>query len=362
MKGGEQMARTKENIIRESMNSPKKIDTKIKFIIPLSEQQFDSNKHQYQCSCCGHGFITQKNNFQKSNSPLFQSNDGYLPWCKECSDKYYHLLCELYMGNQEHAIEHFCQQADWVYDENPLLAARDSESGHKDRTRLSHYAAKKNINVGGRKTYIDTLKYLYKNNQAGIIRTISDANNHAKAKLKTVNFFGTGFTDDDYIYLQEQYTDWTTRCECKTKTQEEVFKRICFKQLEILKATRDGRDTKDLDKTLQDDMDTAGIKPKQNNADALSEAQTFGTLLAKWETEKPLPEIDKELEDVDKIGLYIDVFFRGHLAKMMGLKNGLSNLYNKFIKKYTVEKPEYDGDEDNEALFDAIFGNSTEDK
>ena len=110
--------------------------------------------------------------------------------------------------------------------------------------------------------------------------------------------------------------------------------------MEILKANRLGLDTKDLDKTFQDYLDTANLKPKQNNLDALSDAQTFGTLLAKWENERPLPEIDEELKDVDKLGLYIDVFFRGHLAKMMGLKNGLSNLYNKFIKKYT-KKPKY---------------------
>ena len=89
----------------------------------------------------------------------------------------------------------------------------------------------------------------------------------------------------------------------------------------------------------------------------MSDAQTLGTLIQKWENEKPLPDIDPELQDVDRIGLYIDVFFKGHLAKMMGLKNGLSNLYNKFMKKYTVEKPEYKDDENNEALFDAIFGN-----
>ena len=65
------------------------------------------------------------------------------------------------------------------------------------------------------------------------------------------------------------------------------------------------------------------------------------------------------MQDVDKIGQYIDVFFRGHLAKMMGLKNGLSNIYTKYMKKYTVERPEYEGDEDNEALFDAIFGGDT---
>ena len=31
---------------------------------------------------------------------------------------------------------------------------------------------------------------------------------------------------------------------------------------------------------------------------------------------------------------------------------------NKFMKKYTVEKPEYDDVENSEVLFDAIFGNS----
>ena len=43
---------------------------------------------------------------------------------------------------------------------------------------------------------------------------------------------------------------------------------------------------------------------------------------------------------------------------LLGLKNGLSRLYSKFMKKYTVEKPEYKDDETNEALFDAIFGNA----
>ena len=131
---------------------------------------------------------------------------------------------------------------------------------------------------------------------------------------------------------------------------------MCFKQLEILKATRKGEDTKDLDATFQKLLETAKLQPKQNSGDTTADNQTFGTLIDKWENTRPLPEIDEELKDVDKIGWYIDTFFRGHLAKMMGLKNGLSNLYLKFMKKYTVEKPEYDGDENSEALFDAIFG------
>ena len=130
----------------------------------------------------------------------------------------------------------------------------------------------------------------------------------------------------------------------------------------MLKATRAKEDTKDLNATFQKLLDTAKLQPKQNSGDTTSNNQTFGTLIDKWENTRPLPEIDEDLRDVDKIGLYVDVFFRGHLAKMMGLKNGLSKLYTNFIKKYTVEKPEYNDDEDGEALFDAIFGNANVDE
>ena len=138
-----------------------------------------------------------------------------------------------------------------------------------------------------------------------------------------------------------------------------MFKQICFTQLELLKATRAKQDTKDLNATFLKQLEAAKLQPRQNSGDATADNQTFGTLIDKWENERPLPEIDEELKDVDKIAWYFDIFFKGHLSKMMGLKNGLSNAYNDFMKKYTVKKPEYDDDENSEALFDAIFGNKS---
>ena len=135
-----------------------------------------------------------------------------------------------------------------------------------------------------------------------------------------------------------------------------MFKRICFKQLEILKATRLGEDTKNLDDTFQKLLDTAKLQPKQNSGDTMSDAQTFGTLIDKWENTRPIPEAEDEFKDVDKIGLLIHTFYTGHMAKVLNLPSSLSALYDKFIKKYTVEKQEYSGDSDNEALFDSIFG------
>lgn len=308
----------------------------------------------YKCPVCGTPYKKLDDNFPASQSELYAGWDYHLPICKRCMDRLFEHYTQVYGGDEDTAIRRICEKFDIYYNVSLLNASRKIT---KNRSRIHTYISKANLVQYKDKTYDTTLDEERKN---GIVETYEDIKDEKKTKLKTVKFFGTGFSDDDYQYLQDQYSDWTTRCECKTKAQEEVFKRICFKQLEILKANRAGKDTKDLDKTFQDYLDTANLKPKQNNLDILSDTQTFGTLLAKWENEKPLPEIDEELRDVDKIGLYIDVFFRGHLAKMMGLKNGLSNLYNKFIKKYTVERPEYEGDEDNEALFDAIFGNQTD--
>ena len=168
--------------------------------------------------------------------------------------------------------------------------------------------------------------------------------------------FGKDYSLQDLYYLETQYEDWVQRYACESKAQEILFQRIAFTQLAIEKAQKSGKDTEKLDKTLQDLMSSNSIKPAQNNANSLTEAKTFGQLIAKWEDEKPIPEPEKEFKDIDRIGLYIDVFFKGHLSKMMGLKNAFSSLYDRFMAKYTVRKPEYQEEADSEELFDKIFG------
>ena len=168
--------------------------------------------------------------------------------------------------------------------------------------------------------------------------------------------FGDSYTDAELMFLETEYNDWVARYECNTKAQELVFQSIALVRLQRDKCIRAGKPTKDLDRTIQDWLDTGNLKPKQNNMDALSEAQTWGTLVKKIEEERPLPKIDPALEDTDRIGLLVDVFYRGHTSKMAGLKNRFSNIYEKVMKKYTVSMPEYDEDTDSEIIFDKIFG------
>lgn len=316
-------------------------------------------KDKIECFYCGKEYVDT--NYYNSISEFFD-NTKKIPYCKQCIKKLFDHFVERYTNEgcedpDKKAVRRLCMAFDINFNEKAYDEAIDDAKQRKiNISPISAYMKRAQLLPHRNRTYDDTIvdeeTYMFTTRVSDSVsesRTIDE---------KTVKFFGEGFTDQDYEFLQEQYSDWTTRHECETKAQEEVFKRICFKQLEILKATRCGEDTKNLDDTFQKLLDTAKLQPKQNKGETVSDAQTFGTLIDKWENTRPLPEIDEELKDVDKIGAYLDVFFKGHLAKMMGMKNGHSRLYSEYMKKYTVEKPEYESDEDSEALFDAIFGGS----
>ena len=320
-------------------------------------------KDKCRCFYCGKEYVDT--NYYKSNSEFYK-NIGKIPYCKQCIERFYQYHFEKYTNEgcllpEKKAIKRMCMVFDIYYKDSIYESVmKKIKESNMNISPMAQYMKTIQLQQYNRnnETYENTIT---QEEQEGIASSFADMVTDRKADEATIKFFGSGFTDEDYEYLQTEYDDWVARHECKTKAQEEIFKRICFKQLEILKATRRGEDTKHLDATFRDLLDTAKLQPKQNAGDTTADNQTFGTLIDKWENERPLPEIDEELRDVDKIGLYIDVFFRGHLSKMMGLKNAISNLYNKFIKKYTVEKPEYSDDENSEVLFDTIFGSQPSD-
>ena len=301
-----QGTKTKEEIIRESMNSPKIIDTTVNFKIPRSSEQYDPSKHKYKCSCCGKGYNSLKNNFQKSNSPLYQSNDGFLPWCKDCTDKYMNILIGFYSGNEEHAIEHFCQQVDWVYDIEPLKCAREISS---DRSRISHYAAKKNLNVGGRKTYFDSLKYNYEQKQDEVITSREQAKSEdSTITASAVDRWGVGFTQEDYKNLDEHWR-MLKKANPNTDSNQEIFiKDLCNIHMLKIHALQNG-DSKEYATLVEQYAKTfkqAGLRTIEEKDSSNDETfcMTLG-FISDYTPEEFYK--DKDLyKDWDNIGEYID--------------------------------------------------------
>jgi len=318
-----------------------------------------------RCSCCGE--TLDISNYYKTKLPTYKGI-GVFPFCKDCLDAIYHKYLNEYtidgvLYPDRKAVERICMMLNIYYCDEIFDGAIQRKGLANDSTPvIALYIKQANMNQYFRKNYDTTIQeksYVADNaeNTLAAVCIADDIETQQKID-KAKKIFGVGFSTEDYVFLQDQYDDWITRHECQTKSQEEMFKHICYTQLDIKKAKQKGLDTKDLDATFLRQLEAAKLQPKQNKGDTTSETQTFGTLIEKWETTRPIPEIDEDLRDVDKIGLYLNVFFQGHLAKMMGLKNGLSRMYDKYMQKYTVKRPEYNDDEDSEALFDAIFGNA----
>lgn len=169
--------------------------------------------------------------------------------------------------------------------------------------------------------------------------------------------FGSSYSNEDLMFLENEYEDWVTRYECNTKAQETIFERLAFKKWEINKATKAGQNTKDLDRTYTELLSSINILPRQNSSSGLADTLSFGQLIEKWEENEPVPDPDPEFADCDGIGKYIRVWFKGHLARALGLDNGYTREYDEYIKQYTVNKPEYEEDGTSETIYESLFGN-----
>lgn len=338
--------------MQDNIKSPANVNTDVKF---KKTHYKEEEKRKYYCSCCGKPYDHLKGNFPISYSPFYAGNNGYVTVCNSCIEKYFPIFTDFFSGNEEKSIERFAQIFDWYYQDLAVAATRKISAG---RNRVRGYPSKMGLpqTKDHGTTYLDTIK----DRVTDSINSVDDIKNPdipTKATRKMVLFFGLGFNDDEYVWLQNQYQDWLDHYEHKTKAQEELFKNICLTQLQIQKAIQKGDKVDSLMNAYQNLLGSANIKPTQTNENVLTDQQTFGTLIKKWENEKPISDPSPEWEDVDGIRKYINVWFLGHLCKMMGIKNSYSKEYEDEISQYKVEKPSYiDEDEENtHPELDSVF-------
>lgn len=307
---------TKNEKIIESMNAPPIIDTNVNINIPRSAIAFDEKKHKYKCSCCGKGFSKQQGNFQKTNDVLYQANGGYLPWCKECTDRYVEQTTALFSNNEEHAMKDFCQRAGWNYDITALVASRETYSGHRDRSRISHYAAKRNLNCGGRKTYIDSLKNEQEQKEQEVISSKEQIkSDDINVTGSAVDRWGVGFTPQDYKNLDEHYRMLKRNNPNADNNQEIFIKDLCNINMLKIHALQNG-DSKEYATLVEQYSKTfkqAGLKTIEEKDNSNNE--TVGVTLATISQFTPEEFYkDKALyDDWDEIGDY----FERHVCRPM---------------------------------------------
>lgn len=321
------------------------------------------------CSRCGRQIDII--DLYKTTSPFYDTYKK-IPFCKDCLDDLYQEYYDKYSKQgynmpERKAVERICMALDIYFKESLFQTAMSQYEKTPETPLIMLYIRTARVGRNYQRTYDDTIKDRFEvSKEEKEIKSIYDEDDEDfDIRVKEgQKIFGQGYERSDYIFLYDQYSDWTARHECGTKSQEELFKNICLTQLSLNKAqkTNNVSEIKQLNDAYIKLLDSAKLQPKQNAGDTTADNQTLGTLIDKWENTRPIPEVDEELKDVDKIGKYISVFFFGHLCKMIGVDNDYANEYEEYMKTYTVEKPEYTEDDADEAIYRAMFGGDTEDE
>jgi hypothetical protein len=286
----------------------------------------------------------------KNQKEFYQSNSGLylhikkLPICKTCIGKFFEFYKTKY-DDDKLAIFYLCRKLDMPFSENAYTMAL-KEVVNKGMEMYRAYFQKLNSlgKVNGSGEDFESGEFILNDNSNEEFDLITNEE-EIEITSDIIRFFGRGLSKQDYIFLVNEYSDWTTRYECDSKAMETLIKQICLLNLDIDKRRANNEKVDQQLKTLQDLLGSSNLKPVQSTGADSAEQATFGTLLKKWENEKPVPEPSEEFKDVDGIKKYFGVWFLGHLCKILNIENSYSQTYSEEVSKYTVQsKPDDGGD------------------
>lgn len=320
------------------------------------------------CPKCGTAYSRRKGYFAVSYAELHKGI-GYVPFCKDCVDKMYSSYLSQ-CNDTKAAVRQICRKLDLYWNEKIYESVINKSSTH---TIMTQYISKLNSVSCAGKSYDNTLL------EEGTIWNFTTVPNIPDEQLEDVvdtkvlydvsdeviAFWGSGYTPEMYKDLEQRRMYWMSKfpegIELDIGT-EALIRQICNLEIDI---NRDRVAGKSIDKSvnaLNNLLGSASLKPTQRKEDVDSSIlnSPMGVWLYRYENVKPLPDIDEDLKDVNKLKKYIFTWM-GHLCKMLGKKNGYTRLYEAEIDRLRVERPEYDGEDDETLLVDVYSESTNED-
>lgn len=311
------------------------------------------------CHRCGTVYSRRKGYFPVSYSVL-NKGTGHTHICRNCIDNIYDGYLSQ-CNDPKLAVRQVCRKLDLFWSEKVFDIVNKQSV---PRSMMTQYLSKIASTTYAGKSYDDTLSLegtLWNFGQNTTETIVEEKPEEKPVEIPTqdedesvsddiVMFWGSGYTPNMYRELEQRKAYWVKRLgedyEMDIGT-EAIIRQICALELDI---NRDRAAGKAIDKNvnaLNNLLGSAKLKPNQKNDDVDTDTinSPLGVWIYRYEYQKPLPEIDEELQDVNKIRKYVFTWL-GHLCKMLNIKNAYSDLYESEISKYTVDKPEYDGDDD----------------
>jgi hypothetical protein len=210
-----------------------------------------------------------------------------------------------------------------------------------DRSRISHYLAKKNLGQTARigTTYFDSMKFEFNEKQDNIVESREQAkSDESTITASAIDRWGVGFTEADYKNLDEHYRMLKKNNPNADNNQEIFIKSLCNINMLMVRALKDGDSDKYVKLTDQyaKTFKQAGLRTVEEK-DA-SNDETFCMTLGFISDYTPEEFYqNKELYvDFDKIGEYME---RHILRPMINLETGSDTRDSEF---YVPEVDDYE--------------------
>lgn len=194
-------------------------------------------RNEFYCTRCGKRFQSQRNNFLRVQSPLWEQNDRYLPVCMNCTDELFEHYVEV-LGSIQSGMRRMCLHFDIFYDSN--LLENTVKGTHKNLFRA--YIAKTYLLHVQGKTYDDTLDV-----EAGVpfekpneFESISIT---AKPKLpsqRQIEEWGDGFTYAELFIMDKHYRDLSQYVKNDNPIKDILIRDLCRIRIQQERMIKEG--------------------------------------------------------------------------------------------------------------------------
>lgn len=313
------------------------------------------------CVRCGRAFGNRRDSFPASYGETYRGA-GYIPICRQCIEDIYNSYLRDCNGDSKAAVRQVCRKLDLYWKETIYDSVVKKSS---PRSLIAQYIARLNNVSNAGKSYDNTLLeegIMWKN----AVQNISQSSHTEPVSITddVISFWGAGYSPDMYERLEQRrkyYLSKYPQAFPQDGSADNIGSDVLMRQLCNLEVSiaNDSAAGKSIDKSvnsLNTLIGSLNFKPAQqkDEGDSASDKTPFGVWIRRWENERPIPEPDPELQDVDGIIRYISIWFFGHLSKMLGIKNAYCKLYEDELAKMRVDKPEFI-EEDDETVFNSLF-------
>lgn len=315
-----------------------------------SEEEKLRMKKPYMCVTCGRRYSTQRGNFTFSQSPLFESNNHFLPTCNNCLDSLVEQYTEL-LGDEDAAVERVCLHYDIYVDRKRIEA---SKRGDSMQTKIRDYIRQCNLKQFKGKTYDTYLSETGANNtDTNVITTIEDVEKFnaensekdtAKLSSEAVERWGVGYDPSEYKMLDTHYKMLKDKAG-DDDVKDALIKDLCEQYIMKYRARKE----KDIDryekisKLYQQTLANADLKPKDNSKNGMvsDPDEVWGVFTSIVEKYSPAEFIKENGISIFKDFNSQDEYYRRFICRPT---NNLINGTNDMDSEFEIK----DGDGDDE--------------